>query len=95
MYGVGFASYVEKLAVSAIKPESRSREEAIDQLQHSITADVANNSHPLQNDFPPYAEVGHVGGITYDKGASINRMTEKFLTEETFQKGLRYYLKDM
>jgi aminopeptidase N len=91
----GFATYVANLAVADIKPEFRSREDTIGQLQGSMIADVQENSHPLQNNVPLNAVDSHVGGITYDKGASINRMTEKFLTEETFQKGLRYYLKDM
>ncbi|XP_021952753.1 aminopeptidase N [Folsomia candida] len=91
----GFATYVANLGVDAVRPEFRARESTIGQLQNSMVADAQPNSHPLQNNVHPTAPDAHVGAITYDKGASINRMTEKFLTEVTFQKGLQYYLQDM
>jgi aminopeptidase N len=91
----GFATYVANLGVDAVAPEFQAREDTIGQLQGSMTTDASEGSHPLQNNVTDANPDGHNGGITYDKGASVNRMTEKFLTEQTFQKGLRYYLQDM
>lgn len=83
------------MGVAEVAPEFRAREETIGQLQNSMVADVGSNSHPLQNNVPANNPDSHNGAITYDKGGSVNRMTEKFLTEETYRKGLRYYLQDM
>jgi aminopeptidase N len=60
-----------------------------------MIADVGSNSHPLQNLVDPTEPDAHNGAITYDKGSAVNRMTERFLTEPTYQKGLQYYLQDM
>jgi len=91
----GFATYVANLGVNAVAPEFEPLDDRIGQLQGSMVADASPDSQPLQNNVPDDNPDSHNGAITYDKGASINRMTEKFLTEQTFQKGLRLYLQDM
>src|SRR5689334_15161282 len=93
----GFATYVSYLGVDGILPEFRQREWMLNHaFQYSMTVDVSANSHPIINDALTPEEVDRFfTGITYEKGGSINRMTESFLTESTYQKGLRLYLKNM
>jgi aminopeptidase N len=83
--------------MDAITPEYFASEDILnDAFQYSMPIDVSTNTHPLQNDaLTPYEIDSYFSGITYEKGGSINRMMEGFLTKATFQKGLRYYLKDM
>jgi aminopeptidase N len=78
-------------------PEFRSREKILNEiLQFSMITDAGINSHPLKNDAYTQAEISSIfSDITYEKGGSIVRMIEGFLTEITFQKGLKYYLDEM
>lgn len=93
----GFATYVSYLGVDGITPEFNHREFILnDAFQYSMRVDVSSRSHPIINDALTPDEIDtFFTGITYEKGGSINRMTEGFLTEATYQKGLQIYLRDM
>lgn len=90
----GFATYVSFLGVDAVRPEFRHREFILnDAFQYSMKVDVSARSHPIVNDAVTPDQVdSYFTGITYEKGASVNRMTENFLTEPTYRRGLQYYL---
>jgi len=93
----GFAQYMSHLGAEWTNPEFRPREKILNEVvQYALGVDAEKDSFPLKNDALTPPEVSVVfGAITYNKGGSIVRMTENFLTERTFQKGLQYYLKDM
>lgn len=93
----GFATYVSYLGVDAVRPEYRHKEWIInDAIQYSMRVDVSARSHPIVNDAVTPDEVdSYFTGITYEKGGSVNRMTEKFLSEPTYRKGLQYYLRNL
>ena len=60
-----------------------------------LSLDGLANSHPIEQDVKNPAEIGQLfDAISYSKGASILRMLEQFLGEETFKSGLRNYLKE-
>ncbi|OXA58220.1 Aminopeptidase N [Folsomia candida] len=93
----GFATYISYLGVDGVRPEFRHREWILnDAFQYSMRVDVSARSHPIVNDAVTPDEVdSYFTGITYEKGGSVNRMTEKFLSEATYKKGLQYYLHNM
>ncbi len=90
----GFATYVSYLGTDHVFPEYRFRDRFLlvgqqyvfmpDSLESTreITIDVSN---------PDYDT--NFGAIAYQKGGSLLRMIEHFLTEEVFEKGLSNYLK--
>ncbi|CAH1790157.1 unnamed protein product [Owenia fusiformis] len=92
----GFASYVEYLGVDFVHPEWKMMEQfVVEDLEDVFKLDGLASSHPL------YVPVGHpdeineiFDRISYAKGASIIRMMNNFLTEDTFRNGLANYLKD-
>ena len=60
-----------------------------------LSLDGLANSHPIEQPVKNPAEIGQLfDAISYSKGASILRMLEQFLGEETFKSGLRSYLKE-
>jgi puromycin-sensitive aminopeptidase len=88
-----FATWMATKTVNTMHPEWRALARSVetrnfamgdDQLQstRAIHADVANPSDAVEM----------FDGITYEKGASILRMLEVFVGEETFQKGIHDYL---
>ncbi|XP_021963123.1 aminopeptidase N isoform X2 [Folsomia candida] len=91
----GFASYVEYIGVNHVHPDWKILEQFVaDEMQYVFSLDALDSSHPI------YIPVGHpeeiseiFDGISYAKGASIIRMMNHFLTEDTFRTGLASYLK--
>ncbi len=50
-------------------------------------------THPLENIPPTSAAVADIyTSIPYQKGASINRMTSTFLTENVFEAAMKLYI---
>lgn len=92
----GFATYVSYLGIDAVAPEFRHGEWQInDAMQPALAYDSGPNTHPLQNDAKTPEEIDrYFSSITYDKGSSINRMIEGFLTPTTFHNALINYLAD-
>ncbi|XP_035700559.1 aminopeptidase N [Folsomia candida] len=90
----GFATYLSYIGVDEVAPEFRHGEWQInDAMQPALAYDAGPSTHPLRNDAITPAEIDrYFSTITYEKGSSINRMIEGFLTKETFQKGLILYL---
>ena len=59
----------------------------------ALSLDGLKNSHPIEQAVKNPAEVSQLfDAISYSKGASVIRMLENFLGEETFRKGLNRYL---
>ena len=54
-----------------------------------LVKDSLESSHPISVDVNSPADVGAIfDSISYDKGASVVRMMNAFLTEPTFRKGV-------
>ncbi len=59
----------------------------------ALSLDGLRNSHPIEQEVHNPAEIGELfDAISYSKGASVLRMLESFLGEETFRQGLNAYL---
>jgi len=91
----GFASYVEYLGVEAVQPQIKLLEQFIvNDLQDVLSLDALESSHPISIPVKHPDEINEIfDRISYGKGASIIRMMDKFLTSESFKKGLTNYLR--
>ncbi|OWR41735.1 aminopeptidase N precursor [Danaus plexippus plexippus] len=67
----------------------------VEQLQTAMISDSIDSAHALINPDvnDPTSVSNHFSTITYARGASILRMTQHFLGESTYLKGLRKYLR--
>ena len=91
----GFATYIEYLAVSNIFPDWHVWTQFV-YMDHSkaLELDGLKNTHPIEVEVHHPGEISEIfDTVSYSKGASIIRMLASYLGAETFQKGLRSYLK--
>jgi aminopeptidase N len=91
----GFASYVETIGTEVILPESEKINRMF--LEHRLSAFAPDGllstkaiSSPITN--PYYSSPSFV--VIYDKGSSLLKMIESYLTKDTFVQGINNYLKD-
>ena len=89
-----FASWMGTKAVDHLFPEWEMWTQfIIEDLVPGLSLDGLRNSHPIEQPVRDPAEVSQLfDAISYSKGASILRMLEQFLGEETFRAGLHSYL---
>ncbi|XP_068239378.1 aminopeptidase N-like [Palaemon carinicauda] len=84
----GFASYVEYIGVDHVEPSFQMMEQFVLERIHRIfQMDSLESSHPIRHD----AENADM--IAYDKGSSVIRMMNHFLSDATFTRGLNNYLR--
>eukprot|EP00095_Tigriopus_kingsejongensis_P001279 maker-scaffold359_size197282-snap-gene-0.25 protein:Tk01279 transcript:maker-scaffold359_size197282-snap-gene-0.25-mRNA-1 annotation:"aminopeptidase n-like" len=93
----GFASYVEYLGVQAVEPQMKIMEQFItSEVQNVMKLDALASSHPVSVEVHDPDEIAEIfDRISYAKGATIIRMMDYFLTEDTFRRGLSTYLKEL
>ncbi|XP_041462436.1 aminopeptidase N-like [Lytechinus variegatus] len=92
----GFASYVEYLGADAAEPDWGMTDQFVAaDFQTALDADALITSRPIIVDVETPDDINQqFDTISYNKGASILRMLQNFLGEETFKKGLANYLKE-
>ncbi|CAL8126794.1 unnamed protein product [Orchesella dallaii] len=93
----GLSVYTQYRAMEVVSPDLMGVEYAIlDAVQNSMLYDASDFTHPLSFDVTTPEEIESMfSTISYEKGASVLRMVEGFLTRETLRKGLQAYLKKM
>ena len=65
-------------------------------LQHVMRTDSLESSHPVSIPVGHPDEINEIfDSISYEKGATIIRMMDNFLTTQTFRKGLTNYLNEL
>ncbi|XP_014675061.1 PREDICTED: aminopeptidase N-like [Priapulus caudatus] len=91
----GFASYVEYLGQDHYEPTWKMMDQfLLDALQAVMRLDALGSSHPIYLPVHHPDEINEIfDSVTYDKGASIIRMMNFFLGEDTFHAGLKEYLR--
>ncbi|MCG3176563.1 MAG: Aminopeptidase N [Candidatus Omnitrophica bacterium] len=91
----GFASYMGPKAVHDQFPEWDIWGQFIaTEYLGALRDDALRNTHPIEIDVKNPHEIREIfDGITYSKGASVNRMLEHYLSEPVLRKGLNVYLK--
>ncbi|XP_066967140.1 aminopeptidase N-like [Macrobrachium rosenbergii] len=92
----GFASYMENVAMAYIKPEWNVKaQQVLKDLHEVMRMDSYLSSHPVSVRVDHPDEISKIfDRISYEKGSSIIRMMNYFLSEETFKKGISSYLSD-
>ncbi|KZS09066.1 Aminopeptidase N [Daphnia magna] len=90
----GFASYMEYLGANYVEPEFGLIEQiVINDIQDVFGVDALESSHPISVEVNDPNEINELfDDISYAKGASIIRMLNKFLGEQSFRAGLTNYL---
>jgi alanyl aminopeptidase len=89
-----FATWMGEKTVAAWKPEWNGAVGAVAQRSGAMGADSLKTARRIRQ---PIANEGDIktafdNGITYAKGASVIRMFETWVGEETFKAGIRSYL---
>ena len=89
-----FASWMGNKAVDWLFPEWEMWTQFVNMdTNRALSLDGLKNSHPIEQEVKNPDEVSQLfDAISYSKGASVIRMLENFLGEETFRKGLNRYL---
>ena len=88
-----FATFMELLCVDAFKPEWERWVTFGISRAGAMTVDGLRSTRPIEFpvDLPEEAE-GMFDILTYQKGAAVLRMLERFLGAEPFRKGIAHYL---
>ncbi|MEE6461812.1 hypothetical protein FKM82_001413 [Ascaphus truei] len=91
----GFASFFEYLGVDIAEPTWNMRDQILnDDVLPVMIDDALQSSHPIVVTVSTPAEITSVfDSISYNKGASILRMLEDWISRSHFQEGCRNYLK--
>ena len=88
-----FATFLEMVAVDAWKPEWQRWTTFGVSRSAAMTVDGLHSTRPIE--FPvqaPKDADAMIDVLTYEKGASVLRMLEQYLTPEVFRAGVRLYL---
>ncbi|KAG8454068.1 hypothetical protein GDO86_000635 [Hymenochirus boettgeri] len=90
----GFASFFEYVGVNSAEPTWNMLDQILtDDLLPVMKDDALFSSHPIIQNVSTPAEITSVfDAISYNKGASILRMLQDWLSPEDFKKGCQAYL---
>ncbi|KAJ8889374.1 hypothetical protein PR048_008873, partial [Dryococelus australis] len=90
----GLAQFFAYWALDKAESSWRMMEQfVVSQLQPMLKADASATVDALDSECATPAEIDHKFGlVSYAKGASVTRMIQHVLTEETFRKGIHDYL---
>ena len=89
----GFARYMEYVGTDHAKPDWFMYEQLTNLVFSIMNVDSVPSSHALSIDVNKPSEINEIfDDITYGKGASVIRMVNYMIGNETFSKGLNKYL---
>lgn len=93
----GFARYFEYFGL-ALLPETNwnlDMQFVVDHFQPVLLLDSKAGTHPMTNDVASPDEIMSMfNPISYDKAASVIRMTEHIIGKDNFQKAVQQYISD-
>ena len=90
-----FATFMEMRCTDHFRPEWEVWAEFGLERSAAFTVDALSTTRPIEFEVHTPADAeGMFDVLTYEKGASVLRMLEQFLGEETFRDGIRRYLAD-
>ncbi|XP_070178504.1 uncharacterized protein [Littorina saxatilis] len=91
-----FASWWDVYVTAQVFPEWRVLDEWVSKDVHNVMdSDALATSHPMTADVQTPAEVNAIfDGVTYNKGAAVNRMTQFIMGNTTYIVGLNLYLEN-
>ncbi|PNF34108.1 Aminopeptidase N [Cryptotermes secundus] len=90
----GFATFIGYQGLHHVEPSWRNKDQFIrDHLQEVLMLDALESSHPISVPVQHTDQIREIfDRVSYCKGASVIRMMNHFLGEETFKRGLTNYL---
>ena len=90
-----FATWMAFQVVDAWKPEWKMWLDFQHHRSAALGLDALGNTHPIYTEVKrPSEATENFDLITYEKGASVVRMVERFLGAEAFRAGVRAYIRD-
>ncbi len=91
----GFASWMTRKPVAAWKPEWNLDIESAQATAVALNTDSLRNTRPIRQHADTPQQIDQLfDGIAYGKTASMLRMVESYLGEETFRKGVNQYISE-
>nr|KAG5691016.1 hypothetical protein BaRGS_005143 [Batillaria attramentaria] len=90
----GFAEFVEYIGMDMIDKSWKVWEQfVVDSVQYSFVLDQLATSHPLYSPVEAVEDAEqYFDDISYEKGASVIRMIQFCMGEDTFQRGIEVYI---
>ncbi|HEU4365279.1 MAG TPA: M1 family aminopeptidase, partial [Candidatus Krumholzibacteria bacterium] len=89
-----FADWLsEKIAVR-LYPESDLEADYAQEVNQTMLGDARPSTTPVRKQVDSGNDVMEDLGLAYQKGRTVLRMTEQFIGEEAFQRGVRQYVRD-
>jgi aminopeptidase N len=89
----GFATWMEKQPLAAVKPEWHMEVDALLDSQRAMNLDALASTRAIHSSVETPAEIeGSFDAIAYEKGGSVMRMVEGYVGAETFRKGVNLYI---
>jgi aminopeptidase N/puromycin-sensitive aminopeptidase len=89
----GFATWMESKPVEAWKPEWNLNLDDVSDSAGTMNTDSLANTRPIHQAAETPAQIQELfDGIAYGKAASVLRMLESYLGEETFRAGVNAYI---
>src|ERR1019366_4550097 len=91
----GFATWMESKPVAKWKPEWNYALDDVSGTSGTLNTDSLANTRPIHQAADTPAQIQELfDGIAYGKAASVLRMLESYLGEETFRAGVNAYIKE-
>ena len=91
----GFARWMQTKAADDLHPQWETGLQAWSIVEKGMRADAKTSTHPVEQSVSTAAEAELAFDvITYDKGAAVIGMLEKYLGREPFRDGMRRYMRD-
>jgi aminopeptidase N len=91
----GFATWMENKPLAKWKPEWNYDLDNVSATGGTLNVDALANTRPIHQAAETPAQIQELfDGIAYGKAASVLRMLESYLGEETFRAGVKVYLKE-
>jgi aminopeptidase N/puromycin-sensitive aminopeptidase len=89
----GFATWMETKPVAQWKPEWNYNLDEVSGTAETLNTDALDNTRPIHQAAETPAQIQELfDGIAYGKAASVLRMLESYLGEDTFRAGVNAYL---
>src|ERR1700682_2852673 len=91
----GFATWMSSKPIQSWKPEWNFNLDDVGDTGRTLNTDSLANTRPIHQAADTPAQIQELfDGIAYGKAASVLRMLESYLGEETFRAGVKVYLKE-
>ena len=90
----GFATWMESRVVDRWQPSFGAEIEQVSDAQHVMDLDALTSARAVRQPVTSTSEAMEAfDGITYEKGAAVLGMIERWVGRDTFQKGVRAYIR--